>query len=498
MTTQRVLVATVGLLALAIFAAACGGEAEPAPTPTPLAVMPAPESFGAAPAEARGAVPAPEGVQIIPRTTEFPEPASEGPPSDYSVVGPDYDSVHDPILGWGREFAALIADGDATAARERFHRTLRGQMTEDRILGRIAELTTNRVRFEANALGSTFDGHVSDETIAGGYVADTVTASFGLEAVELTGPGPIEGRWAGAISLGQDQTLAIEIIFESDGDEITGTLAFPDQRQDGIPLTDIVFEESRPIGDMMVDLAVQGLYGADHAWGGHVLSVWVTFDSLGSVIGLDTAPRRQLREHPTADYQSPTTWRLPVDGIWWVNYGGPTYLQNRHARIPARRYAYDLAVWKDGSFARGSGSTNEDFYAFSQPVLAPAAGTVVAVLDGIEDNRPGQANALAHPAGNHVVVRTPANEYLVLAHLQQGSIRVQQGDEVGTGDLLALVGNSGLSGVPHLHFFVQDQPDIASPIALGLPVSYSNYYADGELVAIGVPVQGQLVQHAGQ
>lgn len=487
-------------MALALVASACGGEAEPTPVPTPLAAMPNPESFGAAPAPAdpRGAVPAPEGVQIIPRTTEFPEPASEGAPTDYAVVGPDYDSVHDPILGWGREFAALIAAGDATAARERFHRTIRGQMTEDRILQRIAELTTNRVRFEANALGSTFDGHVADETIAGGYAADTVTASFNLEAVELTGPGPIEGRWAGAITLGENQTLAIEIIFERDGDDLTGTLAFPDQGQDGIPLTDIVFEESRPIGDMTVDLAVQGLYGADHQWGDHVLSVWVTFDSLGSVIGLDTAPRRVLPEHPTADYQSPTTWRLPVDGIWWVNYGGPTYLQNRHARIPARRYAYDLAVWKDGSFAKGGGSRNEDFFAFSQPVLAPAGGTVVAVLDGIEDNRPGQANPLVHPAGNHLVIRTAADEHLVLAHLQQGSIRVQQGDEVATGDLLALVGNSGLSAVPHLHFFVQDQPDIASPIALGLPISYSNYYADGELVASGVPVQGQLIQQAEQ
>ena len=481
-----------GLLALALLSAACGGEAEPTPTPTALPALPPPQAFGAAPA------PAPEGVQILPRTTEFPEPASEGAPTDYSVVGPDYDSVHDPILEWGREFAALISGGDATAARERFHRTLRGQMTEDRILGRIAELTTNRVRFEANALGATFDGHVGDDAISGGYVADTVTASFSLEAVELTGPGPLEGRWTGAITLGENQTLPIEMIFESDGDELTGTLAFPDQGQDGIPLTDIAFEESRPIGEMLVDLAVQGLYGADHQWGDHVLSVWVTFDSLGSVIGLDTAPRRQLPEHPTADYESPTTWRLPVDGIWWVNYGGPTYLQNRHARIPARRYAYDLAVWKDGGFATGSGSQNSDFHAFSQPVVAPAGGTVVAVLDGVEDNRPGQVNALAHPAGNHLVIRTSADEYIVLAHLQQGSIRVQQDDEVSTGDLLALVGNSGLSPVPHLHFYVQDQPDITSPIALGLPVSYSNYYADGELVASGVPVQGQLIQQAEQ
>ena len=480
------------LLAAALLAAACGGEAEPTPTPTALAALPPPESFGAAPA------PAPEGVRIIPRTTEFPEPVSEGAPTDYSVVGADYFAAHDPILTRGRELAALLAAGDTAAIRERFHRTLRGGMTEERILERVNAITTNRVYFAARALGSMFDGHVDGETISGGYVDDTLTASFNLEAAELTGPGPLEGRWTGAIALGQNQTLPIEVVFESDGDELTGTLAFPEQGQDGIPLSDIDYDESRPIGDVIVDLAVQGLYGADHSWEDRVLSLWITFDSLGSVIGLDTAPRRQLGEHPTAEYQSPTKWRLPVDGIWWVNYGGPTYLQNRHARIPARRYAYDLAIWKDGGFASGSGSTNEDFYAFGQPVVAPAGGTVVAVLDGIEDNRPGQANPVVHPAGNHLVIGTPANEYVVIAHLQQGSIRVQQGDEVGAGDLLALVGNSGLSAVPHAHFFVQDQPDIASPVALGLPISYSSYYADGELVASGVPVQGQLIRQAGQ
>ena len=479
------------LLVVTLLAAACGGgEAEPTPTPTALAALPPPESFGAAPA--------PEGVQIIPRTTEFPEPAGEGAPTDYSVVGPGLRRCPRPDSGPGARVRG--------PARGRRHCRRTRAVPQDpprqhdggRILERLNAITTNRVSFEARALGAMFDGHVDGETISGGYVDNTLTASFMLEADELSGTGPLEGRWTGSISLGENQTLAIEVVFESDGDELAGTLAFPEQGQDGIPLSEIDYDESRPIGDVIVDLAVQGLYGADHSWGDRVLSIWVTLDSLGSVIGLDTAPRRQLDEHPTAEYQSPTKWRLPVDGIWWVNYGGPTYLQNRHARIPARRYAYDLAIWKDGGFAKSSGSTNEDFHAFGQPIIAPADGTVVAVLDGIEDNRPGQVNSRAHPAGNHLVIGTAADEFIVIAHLQRGSIRVQQGDEVSAGDLLALVGNSGLSAVPHVHFFVQDQPDVASPIALGLPISYSNYYADGELVASGVPVQGQLIQQAEQ
>ena len=183
-------------LAVTLLAAACGGEAEPTPTPTPLAELPPPESFGAAPV--------PEGVQIIPRTTEFPDAAGEGAPTDFSVVGPDYASTHDPILAWGREFAALLAAGDTSALRDRFHRTLRGQMTDDRLLERVTAITTNRVNFEANALGAMFDGHVAGETIEGGYVDDTVTASFSLEATELSGPGPLEGLWTGTITLGTE------------------------------------------------------------------------------------------------------------------------------------------------------------------------------------------------------------------------------------------------------------------------------------------------------
>ena len=486
MSKQRLVLAVV--LVPAILAAACGEEAESASTPTALAELPPPEAFGA--------IPAPKGARILQETTELMEPSSEPPPSDYSVMGPDYDAVHDPILAAGREIAGMLVSGNAAGVRGRFHSRLQGAMSVEGLLSRINALVTNRVHFDVTALGAMFDGHVDGETISGGYIDDTVTASFSLEAAELAGTGPLEGRWEGVIVLGPDATVAIEIVFESGGGGLVGSLVFSEQGQDGIPLSGVSYDTSRPVGEVMVDLAVQGLYGADHRWGDYVLSIWLTFDSSGNVIGLDTAPRRPLGDHPAAGYQSPTRWRLPVDGIWWVNYGGPTYLQNFHARIPAKRYAYDLAVWKDGGFASGSGSKNEDYYSFGQPVVAPADGTVVTVLDGIEDNRLRQPNALVHPAGNHLVIQTEAQEYVVLAYLQQGSIRVQMGDEVKEGDLLGLVGNSGGSQVPHLHFYVQDQPDILSPIALGLPTTFFNYYADGRLVASGVPVQSELVQQA--
>ena len=484
----RIMAVLGAALVTALAATACGGDSAPTPTPAALVELPPPEAFGA--------LPAPEGARIVPQTTEFPMPSANPPPTDYSQVGPAYSEAHDALLAKGREISALLIAGDAAAVRERFNSRLRGGMTEERILDRLKQISTNRVHFEVVGIGGTFDGHVDGDQISGEYIDETLAASFALKATELTGPGPLEGRWEGAIVLGEDSAVAVVVEFESTDGRLAAILALPEQGQTGVPASSISFDATRPIGERLVDLGVGALYGADHRWGDQRLSIWLTFDSSGSIIGLDTVSRRPLPPHPAAEYESPTQWRLPVDGIWWVNYGGPTYLQNLHVGIPAKRYAYDLAIWKDGGFVHGSGSSNEDFWGFGQAVVAPADGTVVAVLDGVEDNKPGQVDQQGHPAGNHIIIGTAADEYVVLAHLQQGSIRVEQGDTVKAGDLLALTGNSGRSVVPHLHFYVQDQPDIASPIALGVPVLFSSYYADGKLVASGAPVQGQLIQHA--
>jgi murein DD-endopeptidase MepM/ murein hydrolase activator NlpD len=47
---------------------------------------------------------------------------------------------------------------------------------------------------------------------------------------------------------------------------------------------------------------------------------------------------------------------------------------------------------------------------------------------------------------------------MLYAHLQAGSIKVKEGDRVKRGDLLGLVGNSGNTSAPHLHFHVMDGP----------------------------------------
>ena len=105
----------------------------------------------------------------------------------------------------------------------------------------------------------------------------------------------------------------------------------------------------------------------------------------------------------------------------------------------------------------------------------------------------GVATPDPHPAGNHVVVQTAEHEFVYLAHFEQGSILVKEGDRVAVGDPLGHGGNSGNSSEPHLHIHVQDQVEFAAPDAIVLPLRFANYLADGQPVSDGEPVQGQFI-----
>ena len=64
------------------------------------------------------------------------------------------------------------------------------------------------------------------------------------------------------------------------------------------------------------------------------------------------------------------------------------------------------------------------------------------------------------------------------AHLQPGSLRVKTGDKVRGGQVLGLVGNSGNSTEPHLHFHISDGN---SPLGSeGLPYALPSFEVQGK------------------
>lgn len=143
----------------------------------------------------------------------------------------------------------------------------------------------------------------------------------------------------------------------------------------------------------------------------------------------------------------------PFLGEWQVYQGfdGP------HTHRGPWRHALDFFITEDGVSYRGAGRELTDYRCFGLPVLAPVAGEVVAVRDGLPDNPPGFTETTEN-WGNHLVLRTAGGLHVWLAHLRQGSIEVQLGAVVRVGDRLAACGNSGRSPQPHLHLHVQTGP----------------------------------------
>ena len=77
--------------------------------------------------------------------------------------------------------------------------------------------------------------------------------------------------------------------------------------------------------------------------------------------------------------------------------------------------------------------------------------------DGIPDNNGSNERSERHitvdnAVGNYVILDLGHGHFAVYGHLQPGSLRIKIGDNVSAGQVLALLGNSGNSDAPHLHF----------------------------------------------
>jgi Peptidase family M23 len=160
----------------------------------------------------------------------------------------------------------------------------------------------------------------------------------------------------------------------------------------------------------------------------------------------------------------------------------------------AQRYAIDFLRLDGVSSFRGDASDNASYFIFGDDVLAAAGGSIVAVGDGAPENLPGEAPFdLDTALGNYVVEALGDGRFALYAHLQTGSVRVRPGEHVRRGQVLGLVGNTGGSSEPHLHFQVMDGP---SPLlSNGLPYVFDRFelqghidLTGGEAVAVPTPL----------
>ena len=156
----------------------------------------------------------------------------------------------------------------------------------------------------------------------------------------------------------------------------------------------------------------------------------------------------------------------PFRGEWLVVQGGSSPLQNHHLSAYNQRFAVDLVRLENGYIfdASGDAEGNAAVFGWERPLLSPVDGRVVFTRDDMEDaDGAGAAVAAADAAGNVIVVQLDNGLFVLLAHLRQGSVRVEPGQAVRAGEPLASVGNSGNTTMPHLHLQVQSHADLWDP-----------------------------------
>jgi hypothetical protein len=206
-----------------------------------------------------------------------------------------------------------------------------------------------------------------------------------------------------------------------------------------------------------------------------VAYLWVTIDS-GKPIP------RTLRHRLTVGTQTldadevtmatpaPVVVSAPLRGGDWLAANGPGNASgHRRALIAldgkpriAQRFAIDwVKVGPAGATFSGNARDNASYFAYGLDVLSVADGVVASIKDGIPENIPGPTSR-AVPitnetvGGNYVIVDIGGGRFAFYAHLKPGSLKVKTGDRVQRGQVLGLLGNSGNSTEPHLHFHISN------------------------------------------
>jgi murein DD-endopeptidase MepM/ murein hydrolase activator NlpD len=182
----------------------------------------------------------------------------------------------------------------------------------------------------------------------------------------------------------------------------------------------------------------------------------------------------------------------PLKGRGWVavngccdaitSHRGAVMAINGQLQVP-ERFAIDWVKLDDkGKIFSGDGSKLGSYAYYGSPIHAVADGVVVNLYNGADEQTPGpEAKGINadNIGGNMLVVDIGGGAYAFYAHLQRGSLKVKLGDRVKAGQVIGLLGNTGNSTAPHLHFHVMDGP---SPLnANGLPFVFSRFSSQGVL-----------------
>jgi hypothetical protein len=195
----------------------------------------------------------------------------------------------------------------------------------------------------------------------------------------------------------------------------------------------------------------------------------------------------------------------PLRGPGWVVANGccSEFTAHRGTVLPvdggayvAERFAIDFVQLDPlGRLFEGPLDQLSSYPYFGDEVHSATGGTVVGVLASVPETPAGAfppAITAEKAGGNHVVVAFGGGRYAFYAYLQPGTVRVKVGQKVKVGQTLGLLGNSGNSNAPHLHFHIMDSPHrLASN---GVPYRFGDFTVEGKLTNLEGIEKGEAAQ----
>jgi len=236
-----------------------------------------------------------------------------------------------------------------------------------------------------------------------------------------------------------------------------------------------------------------------------ILFIWITVDSAAAVprtlrhrlaFAIEKVNGERTVEGASVEVRrdAPLVIGAPLRGEGWMAANGPSNrAENEHrraintvdgrARI-AQRFAIDwIKFGANGRLWSAGAEKNANWFGYGAEIVAVADAVVASVNDAVPENKPDTESravpiTLETIGGNYVILDLGNGRYALYAHMQPGKIRVKAGDKVRRGEVLGLVGNSGNSDGPHLHFQICDAN---SPLGSeGLPFVFESFEKLGQ------------------
>lgn len=111
-------------------------------------------------------------------------------------------------------------------------------------------------------------------------------------------------------------------------------------------------------------------------------------------------------------------------------------------------------------------------------VFSVADGEIVALANDLPESKPLRNQLSENPSldslsGNYIIYKMDNGKFAFYCHLKPNSIKVEVGDQIVKGQSIAILGNSGNSPAPHLHFSVNETADKLQ--SEGLPFVFEHF-----------------------